>query len=90
MFPRLNPRLVTPKDLVPLLVGPFKVLVRECESLLSIRLRKRWLLARDTSYESLSLKRCPDSFLAAVEAEEGWNFNLRGFAIRLRSCYPFN
>jgi hypothetical protein len=61
--PGLCPRLITSKDLIPLLVSPIHVLFSPEKSLTLILVRKRWLFPRNPPGKALPFKGCPDSFL---------------------------
>jgi hypothetical protein len=87
---RLCPRLITPKDLIPLLVCPINVLLCPIKSLLSILFRKRALLPRNSSYISLLLKCGAYCFLTTVKSKDPRDLYPRCFTVLLRGCYPLD
>jgi hypothetical protein len=90
MSSRLCPRLVTPKDLIPLFICLINVFLGLIKSLFPILSRKRALLLRNTSYISLLLKCCAYCFLTTVKAKNPRDIYPRCFTVLSRGCCLFD
>jgi hypothetical protein len=86
MFSRLCPRLITPKDLILLLIYPANMFSCLIKSLSSILFRKRTLLPRNTLYKSLLFKCCIYCFLTTIKAKDTRNYCPWNFTVLLRGC----
>jgi len=87
---RLYPSLITPQNLIPLLVRPVLMLFGPFLPLLAILVRKGALLAFNVSAVPFLFESCADYLLSVIKTKNREDFRPRGFAVVLRGYGPLN
>jgi hypothetical protein len=87
---KLYPSLITPQNLILLLVRPVLVLFSLFLPLLAILVRKGVLLAFNVSAVSFLFKSYSDCLLSVIKTKNHGDFRPRGFAVVLRGYSPLN